>query len=378
MHREDAVHFSAVEPGWWRTFEGPSLLTSAVHCRLLPRGKCVQDPTHILNHPACGWTNNDFALYSSPDLSSWSLVNPSLLPSDKRPNGIYFRPKVLHNTATKRWVLWFNFVTEGTGANFCNASWARNFSGSNPERCHSTYGTAVSATVDGPFSIHTLPVVMGASKLNKNPGWQHGDFGLFIDEGSGSTGTGAGDDAYIVYNSYDAGGANVIDRLTPDYTGSTGVNSGYLPMPGGTSGEAQAMVKHNNSYFAVFGHYCCFCAQGSSAVVHKAQSPLGPYQLTGTDIQRNKAAPSPPSPPPPPSTPGPLASAFCGGVGGRETAEPTPAHDQLQLRCAVPGATISNITYARYGTDGCVFSVLPRSILHWPHTSFWGKTAYDA
>ena len=37
---------------------------------------------------------NDFAAYSSKDLVSWRLENPSILPADKRPNGIYFRPKV--------------------------------------------------------------------------------------------------------------------------------------------------------------------------------------------------------------------------------------------------------------------------------------------
>ena len=45
-------------------------------------------------HAAAGWTNNDFAAYSSKDLVSWRLENPSILPADKRPNGIYFRPKV--------------------------------------------------------------------------------------------------------------------------------------------------------------------------------------------------------------------------------------------------------------------------------------------
>eukprot|EP01052_Picozoa_sp_SAG31_P044635 SAG31_NODE_7857_length_1582_cov_1.264329_1_plen_80_part_10 len=66
----------------------------------------------------------------------------------------------------------------------------------NPSLCHSTYGTAVSAQIDGPFELHTIPVVMGASQL-RPVGHQHGDFGLFVDEGT--------PDAYIVYNSYDAG-----------------------------------------------------------------------------------------------------------------------------------------------------------------------------
>jgi hypothetical protein len=44
------------------------------------------------------------------------------------------------------------------------------------------------------------------------------------------------------------------------------------------------MVKRGAVYFVVFGPYCCFCAQGSGAIVHTASSPLGPY-TAGTDIQ---------------------------------------------------------------------------------------------
>ena len=75
-------------------------------------------PGQIPNHPACGWTNNDLAAYSSSDLVTWTLHNPSLLPADTRPNGIYFRPKVVFNPKTRRFVLWFNFVTEGWDCTF--------------------------------------------------------------------------------------------------------------------------------------------------------------------------------------------------------------------------------------------------------------------
>ena len=47
------------------------------------------------------------ALYSSADLATWELVNPSLIPGDRRPNGVYFRPKLIHNVLTSRWVLWY-------------------------------------------------------------------------------------------------------------------------------------------------------------------------------------------------------------------------------------------------------------------------------
>ena len=70
----------------------------------------------------------------------------------------------------------YNFVTEGVG-DYCSAPWAKNFTGPDPMRCHSTYGTATSTDVAGPFALHTLPVVMGASKFSPKPVLQHGGEG---------------------------------------------------------------------------------------------------------------------------------------------------------------------------------------------------------
>ena len=122
--------------------------TSYTHCSMDDHDACAgtcpvpntsacaypMGPGTVPNHPACGWTNNDFALYSSPDLREWTLRNPSLLPADARPNGVYFRPKLVYNPPTHRWVLWFNFVTEGVD---CAAVGFAD--------CWSTYGTATSS-----------------------------------------------------------------------------------------------------------------------------------------------------------------------------------------------------------------------------------------
>jgi len=174
--------------------------TSYTHCHMDDFDSCAgtcpsrnqsscqfpMSPSFLPNPPACGWTNNDFALYSSIDLITWTLVNPSILPADKRPNGIYFRPKLIHNSATGRYVLWFNFVTAGWE---CPKSW-----GLNPASdCWSTYGTAVSISGPaGPYKIDRLPVLMGTG----NASMVHGDFALY---GPDPT-TGK---AYILYNAYD-------------------------------------------------------------------------------------------------------------------------------------------------------------------------------
>eukprot|EP00656_Telonema_subtile_P036088 TRINITY_DN40054_c0_g1_i2.p1 TRINITY_DN40054_c0_g1~~TRINITY_DN40054_c0_g1_i2.p1 ORF type:complete len:246 (-),score=40.85 TRINITY_DN40054_c0_g1_i2:146-883(-) len=163
--------------------------TSYTHCNMNDSSSCLgtcparnqsqcsypNSPDFKPNHPACGWTNNDFAAYSSPDLTSWTLRNPSILPGDARPNGIYFRPKVLYDPTSKKYVLWFNYVTAGWE---CPASFPN---------CWSVYGTATSSQPQGPYSIAKLPVLMGTGNLS----YAHGDFGLFGPDQDGK--------AYILY-----------------------------------------------------------------------------------------------------------------------------------------------------------------------------------
>ena len=56
-------------------------------------------------------------------------------------------------------------------------------------------------------------------------------------------------------------------------------------------------------------------------------------------------------PPSLPSTTGPKADHFCGGVGGQELNG--GPYQQLELRCAEPGATIAAIDWASWGSYGC-------------------------
>merc|ERR1712070_1242529 len=56
----------------------------------------------------CGFrTDHAVNLYSSPDLVHWTPLG-DILPNTSRPEGIYFRPKVLYNRASKEYVLWVN------------------------------------------------------------------------------------------------------------------------------------------------------------------------------------------------------------------------------------------------------------------------------
>jgi hypothetical protein len=45
--------------------------------------------------------------------------------------------------------------------------------------------------------------------------------------------------------------------------------------------EAPSLFFRNGLYYAVFGHCCCYCYQGSGAIVHTAPHPLGPWTAQG-------------------------------------------------------------------------------------------------
>lgn len=58
----------------------------------------------------CGFRNDHSVnLYTSPDLENWTFVK-DVFPPNARPEGIYFRPKVLYNSQNDEFVLWVNHL----------------------------------------------------------------------------------------------------------------------------------------------------------------------------------------------------------------------------------------------------------------------------
>ena len=51
--------------------------------------------------------------------------------------------------------------------------------------------------------------------------------------------------------------------------------------------EAPILFERQGLYYLLFGHICCFCQQGSGALVYTAKHPLGPWTDTGIDINPN-------------------------------------------------------------------------------------------
>ncbi|HEY1719229.1 MAG TPA: family 43 glycosylhydrolase, partial [Verrucomicrobiae bacterium] len=181
--------------------------------------------------------SNCYRVYSSPDLEHWTLEGDLL---KQQPDGVCFRPYVVFNPNTRKYVLWFNWYPEPWNAR------------------GSHEGVAVSDSPVGPFTIVKTNVnILG-------PDSHPGDGSLFMDD----DGTG-----YYIFDLINEGYAIRIARLTQDYLGLTGEVSEVLA----TGGEAPILFRRNQFYYALSGPLCAFCPEGSEVKYMRSTSPLGPY-----------------------------------------------------------------------------------------------------
>src|SRR5262245_42526772 len=193
--------------------------------------------------------NNRFRVYSSPDLQRWTFENELL---KEPPNGVYYRPYVVYNARTRKYVLWYNWY---------------------PKLWEGQYGVATSDTPEGPFVIRNTRVRVSQAA------WHPGDLNLFVDD------DGVG---YLIYTAIGQGHSVRVERLTADFLGTTRETSAVL----GQGSEAVALFKRGGLDYALFDRTCCFCSAGSGAQVLVAAAPLGPYTERGNgNINRRDGAP---------------------------------------------------------------------------------------
>ena len=111
-----------------------------------------------------------------------------------------------------------------------------------------------------------------------------GDFHLFVDP--------ADNTPYVIAG---CGFHMWIERLMPNMLDSAGDTS-----PTGRHLfdeyfiEAPALFFRGGAYYAIFASCCCYCFQGSGAIVHTAPHPLGPWTTLG-DVACIPAPPSAPA-----------------------------------------------------------------------------------
>ena len=197
----------------------------------------------------CGFQpNHTINVWKSADLSSgsWEFVTTAI--SEKqRVDGTIFRPDGIWNPNTNTWVIWYN---------------APNYAG---------YSAYTATSPAGPYTLARAAV--NVTIVNST---QHcGDFHLFIDP--------ADNTPYVI------AGCNFhmwIERLMPnllDSAGDTGPTGRFLFDEYFIEAPALFYRPLNGKplYYAVFGHCCCYCYQGSGAIVHTAPHPLGPWTTLG-------------------------------------------------------------------------------------------------
>ena len=178
--------------------------------------------------------NNRFRVYSSPDLTHWTFEGELL---QSPPDGVYYRPYVVFNAKTQKYVLWYNWY---------------------PQLWEGQNGVATSDSPVGPFQIANANVQLSQSRDHP------GDGSLFVDENG---------DGYFIYTVIGRGHSILVEKLAPDYLGSAGAVSSVLA----EGCEAPVLFRRNHTYYALFDWCCCFCPQGSGARVFTAASPLGPF-----------------------------------------------------------------------------------------------------
>jgi hypothetical protein len=191
-------------------------------------------------------TANTYVVYYSTNMSDWVFGGPLL---QNAPAGVYYRPHVVYNKKTKKYVLWYNW---------------------NPKLWDGQFGVATSNNPTGPFTIVNNNVKVKNSALGV------GDLGVFID---------ADEKAYLSYNTIN-GHKLSVEALNQTYTESTLQGSNFIA----ENCEAGGMFKKNNTYYLLTDYTCCFCTQGSGAQVFTAPNPLGPYTYK-QNINRHPGTP---------------------------------------------------------------------------------------
>lgn len=180
-------------------------------------------------------TANDYVCYSSSDLMKWKFEG-KLMP--EKTEGVYYRPHVVYNAKTKKYILWYNWY---------------------PKLWDGQFGVAESDAPTGPFKVVNDNVKVKQNALGV------GDLGVFVDDDG---------KAFLSYNTIQ-GHKVSVEQLDETYTASTMQGSEFIA----EHCEAGSMFKRNGIYYLLTDVTCCFCTQGSGARVYTAQHPLGPYSF---------------------------------------------------------------------------------------------------
>jgi Glycosyl hydrolases family 43 len=207
--------------------------------------------------PFCG-----FKVYSSSDLVHWAdrgyLFDPTTSTWQTRCNGSTygcFRPHVVYNASTGRYVLWVNVYDNSVG-----------------------YRVFTATAPTGPFTEQAVPT-LAVNNSAPVAGVNNGDHSVFVDD----DGT-----AYLAYTDWRGSGDIVVERLAPSYLTGTGA---YVRLHQSAT-EAPAMFKRNGVYYVTYSDPNCGYCGGTGTSYKTATSPLGTWSA-GTKVTTNSCGGQP-------------------------------------------------------------------------------------
>jgi hypothetical protein len=205
-------------------------------CASRVSSNCIYAVQHVVN------------AYKTQDFKEWIDLGV-VLPISARAPGYLFRPHVVYNAQTDRFVMWFEDHS-------VNAS------------IHGLYHVADSSAPEGPFMIVAENVSMPFAGY---PVMHVGDFDIFVDTDG---------EAYHVRTGFS------VVRLNANYTAPLEVVSTFTTP---RTSEAPTMFRRGDTYHILAGSSCCACLGGSNLYTFTAASPRGPWTLHG-DVGSNVSA----------------------------------------------------------------------------------------
>jgi len=255
VHDGNIVQWAPDGPYYWY---GMGYRDCEVGRGLLPPQDCPGIYRPVSTKP-CGFRlDHALNVYTSPDLVAWTFQGEAL-PVDGRPEGVYFRPKVIFNAKTQRFVLWINRLA-ASAANHTVPLFAYPAA---------TYLVATSPSPAGPFRVATERAATSHSG--------GGDFDVLV----------SGDGAYLAYTAWSTDHRVSIERLDASFTDSTGETTGLLTAPWN---EAPVLMQYRSWYYLLYGETCCFCREGGGAKVLVSPHPMGPWTDPDLDIAKTPGA----------------------------------------------------------------------------------------
>jgi len=192
---------------------------------------------------SCGYYNNIFVVYSSPDLESWTLVNGNLV------------PEINHDAAS------IEYDEVNVGFNEATQEFVLSFWSGHDEFHNSVINLARSSTPEGPFTLAAPATMLGATVISDT-------IAMFVDDDN---------TAYLRYNTRDLPYRHIVEKLDPAWRNSTGHFAQVFSKQDFPWYDGGGMFRRGNVYYVMLSFDCCFCTWGSDALVFVAGSPLGPW-----------------------------------------------------------------------------------------------------